>query len=72
MTDYNDYVQAINKIYEYLNIIKSKWNDQDNLNHIESIEEYKDLVVKMAELFKTPAPNPSTTDKNDKMEALGQ
>ncbi len=52
MQEYKYYVQAINKIYEYLNIMKSKWNDQDNHNYIESIEEYKSVVVKYADSFK--------------------
>ena len=52
MEDYKKYVQAVNKIYEYLNIMKSKWNDQDNHNYIESIEEYKPIVIKYADDFK--------------------
>lgn len=52
MQEYKQYVQAINKIYECLNIMKAKWDDQDNHNYIESIEEYKQIVIKYAEAFK--------------------
>ena len=52
MEDYKKYVQAVNKIYEYLNIMKAKWDDQDNHNYIESIEEYKPIVIKYADDFK--------------------
>ena len=53
MQEYKQYVQAINKIYECLNIMKAKWNDQDNHNYIESIEEYKQIVIKYADTFKS-------------------
>ena len=39
MSDYNKFVTAINKVFDYLNKMKAGWNDQDNLNYIESIEE---------------------------------
>ncbi len=52
MQEYKEYVQAVNKIYEQLNIMKTKWNDQDNHNYIESIEEYKPVVIKYADSFK--------------------
>ena len=52
MDDYKKYVEAVNKIYEYLNIMKTKWDSQDNYNYIESIEEYKPIVIKYADDFK--------------------
>lgn len=55
MREYKQYVQAINKIYECLNIMKTKFDDQDNHNYIESIEEYKQIVIKYAETFKIAA-----------------
>lgn len=71
MSDYNNYVQAINKIYECLAKMKSKWNDQDNYNYIESIEVYKDTVIKNANAFDSTSS--SITPKNDvQMEELGQ
>jgi hypothetical protein len=67
MSEYNQYVTAVNKIFDYLNKMKVGWNSQDNLNYIESIEEYKQIVASNVEIFKTPAPQ-----KNDSnLEALG-
>ena len=45
MSDYNDYITAVNKIFDYLAKMKAGWNNQDNMNYIESIEEYKELVL---------------------------
>ena len=42
MSDYNDYVTAVNKIFDYLNKLRTGWDSQDNISHIENIEEYKD------------------------------
>lgn len=52
MDEYNKYVTAINKIFGHIATIKANWPDQDNLNYIESIEEYKNVVKESAELFK--------------------
>ena len=53
MTDYNQYVTAINKIFDNLAKMKAGWNNQDNHNYIESIEEYKQVVANDANKFKT-------------------
>ena len=50
MTEYDNYITAINKIYEYLEIMKQKWNNQDNLNHIEELENYKQKIVETSKL----------------------
>lgn len=70
MQDYNNYVKCINKIYECLATMKAKWNDQDNCNYIESIDEYKEMVIRNAEIFKKEAPK--TSPNNANMEALGK
>lgn len=54
MSEYNQYVTAINKIFDYLTKMKAGWNSLDNLNYIESIEEYKQIVATSAEVFKHP------------------
>lgn len=64
MENYNNYVDAINKIFEYLEVMKKEFNDQDNLNYIASIEEYKDAIISNADLLKN-------TKKKMKVEALG-
>ena len=74
MKEYNEYVTAINKIFDYLAKMKAGWNSLDNLNYIESIEEYKQLVASSAENFKTtktpPKEDPETIRKR-RLEALG-
>lgn len=65
MSEYKDYVTAINKIFDYISKMKAGWNSQDNINYIESIEAYKQVVIGNAETFKTPAASPQ------KVEALG-
>ncbi len=53
MSEYNLYVKTINKIFENLEKMKIGWPNIDNLNYIESIEEYKKIISKNSELFKT-------------------
>ena len=56
MSDYNQFVMAVNKIYEITAKIKAGWKDQDNINIADSIEESKTTVVEAAKLFNTQAP----------------
>ena len=68
---YNQYVTAINKIFDYLNKMKTGWSSQDNKNYIESIEEYKQLLVKNAEKLKNTAPSKLVSNNVESLEALG-
>ncbi len=68
MSEYNEYVTAINKIYDYLAQMKAGWNNLDNHNYIESIEEYRQEVLDSSTLIKNSS---STSPKKDKMEVLG-
>lgn len=71
MNEYNQYVTAINKIFDYLAKMKVGWNSLDNRNYIENIEEYQQVVAKSAELFKdTSSPKKSENNKK-RLEALG-
>ena len=63
MSEYNEYVTAINKIFDYLAKMKAGWNSLDNVNYIESIEEYKQVITNSAEEIKT-------TKKEEKIESL--
>lgn len=67
MQDYNTYVTSINKIYDYLSKMKIGWTSLDNKNYIESIEEYKKIVIEKAEVFKTAPPK----EEIESLEALG-
>lgn len=66
MDNYNIYVTAVNKIFGYLETMKQNFSEQDNLNYIESIEEYKDAVIRNAEKLKNPQ-----QQSQQKVEALG-
>lgn len=62
MSEYNDYVTSVNKIFDYLNKMRAGWDSQDNISHIENIEEYKRVVVANVETFKHPAPMPQNEE----------
>ena len=72
MTEYKQYVEAVNKIFEYITVMRQDWPNPDNVSYIENIEQYKQLVIDSANLFSdkkmfTPAPS-----QNDiSMEELG-
>ena len=68
MSEYNDYVTAVNKIFDYLNKMRTGWDSQDNISHIENIEEYKRVVVSNVETFKKPAPMPVASEIEDSNE----
>jgi len=55
MDDYNAYVTAVNKIYDYVAKIKAGWTSQDNLAYIDKIEELKNAVTGCADEYKKPA-----------------
>lgn len=65
MDDYNSYVTAVNKIFDYLEKMKAGWDNQDNRNYISSIEEYKNVVISKAGEMKKPPkiqPKPTTPE----------
>jgi hypothetical protein len=65
MSDYNAYVTSVNKIFDYLSKMKVGWSSLDNKNYIESIEEYKQVVVQNADKFK------NEVQESKSLEALG-
>ena len=48
MNEYESYVTEINKIFSLLEKLKNSWTNNDNLNHIEDINEYKRAVIQAA------------------------
>lgn len=70
MSDYNQYITSINKIFDYLAKMKAGWNNLDNLNYIESIEEYKRTVINNADTFKNTKVE-KKSNKTSNLEALG-
>ena len=65
MSDYNAYVTSVNKIFDYLSKMKVGWSSLDNRNYIESIEEYKQVVIQKADEFK------NEVNEVETLEALG-
>lgn len=51
MSDYNKYVEAVNKIFEIAAKMRANYPDQDNISLIEAIEENKQVVISNAKLF---------------------
>ncbi|MBQ6497697.1 MAG: hypothetical protein IJI58_03175 [Bacilli bacterium] len=68
MSEYNQYVTAINKIFDYLAKMKAGWKTLDNHNYIESIEEYKQLVSNIATQIKNTG---TTQQESGEMGVLG-
>ena len=58
MSEYNQYITSVNKIFDYLSKMKAGWDALDNSNYISSIEEYKEVVISSLELFKKQQPAP--------------
>lgn len=52
MSDYNKYVEAVNKIYEIVAKMRVNYIDQDNIALLDQIEENKQVVIDSAKLFK--------------------
>ena len=51
MTEYEQYVDAVNKIYSYLEMMKTVWTDQDNISYLDNLETYKQVVINNANIF---------------------
>ncbi len=65
MTEYEQYVDSVNKIYGYLEVMKSVWQDQDNISYLDNLESYKQIVINNANIF-----DPNKKVSNE-MEELG-
>ncbi len=65
MTDYKKYVIAVNKIFEIIDKMKLSWTDQDNLNYLKKIEDYKDIVIETSKKI-------SQDEKDQQVEELGK
>ncbi len=65
MTDYKKYVIAVNKIFEIVDKMKLSWTDQDNLNYLKKIEDYKNIVIETSKKI-------SQDEKDQQVEELGK
>lgn len=69
MSDYNQFVLAVNKIFEITAKMKQGWKDQDNINIADSIEESKTTIVEAAKLFNTqPTAANTSTETSESVE----
>ena len=48
MNDYEKYVTEVNNIFSLLEKLKNSWTNNDSLNSIEEINEFKDAVIRGA------------------------
>lgn len=48
MKEYDTYVREVNNIFSILENLKNTWPNNDNLNHIEEINQYKRAVIQGA------------------------
>lgn len=71
MSDYNQFVLAVNKIFEITAKLKAGWKDQDNINIADSVEESKTAVVEASKLFNTQASTPPQEPQTLEEDAVG-
>lgn len=69
MSEYNQYVDAVNKIFEHISNLKLAIMDQDNLSAIENIESFKQIVIDNATMFSTSTNNTTKVEDDDVSEA---
>ncbi len=48
MKEYEIYVKEVNNIFSILEKLKNVWPNNDNLNHIDEINQYKRAVIQGA------------------------
>lgn len=73
MSEYNQYITAVNKIFDYLSKMKVGWDGLDNINYIASIEEYRQVVIDNLKLFKNPSqPNNPVKEENQPTQEINQ
>lgn len=64
--NYNDYANAINKIFECISKMKVAWPNPTNIANIEKIEEYRNVVVEKSKQVQVEL------SKKPQMEELGE
>ena len=69
MSEYNKYVEAVNKIFELVAKMRVNYPDQDNLALLESIEENKQIVITNAKLFNKQTQKVQTNPSNQLTQA---
>lgn len=57
MNDYEKYVTEVNTIFTILEKLKNGWTTNDNLTHIEQINEFRKEVIKGADYLEKKRKN---------------
>ncbi len=55
MNDYEKYVTEVNRIFSILEKLKNSWTNNDSLNTIEEINEFKNPVIQVASFLEKEA-----------------
>ncbi len=63
MSEYNEFVTAINKIFSSITTMKNKYTDKDNIEYLEKLISYQQQVIEISKTL------PQTTKS---VEELGQ
>ena len=68
MSDHEKYVTIINTIYDCTNKMRQAYDNPDNISHLDSIDEYKNKAIELAENFTKEV----NKEPQQEMEALGE
>lgn len=51
MNEYENYVKEINNIFSVIEKLKNSWSNNDSLNHIDEINQFKKIVIQGADFL---------------------
>ncbi len=51
MNEYENYVKEVNNIFSILEKLKNSWSNNDSLNHIDEINQFKKIVIQGADFL---------------------
>ncbi len=51
MNEYENYVKEVNNIFSILEKLKNSWSNNDSLNHIDEINQFKKIVIQSADFL---------------------
>lgn len=55
MNDYQKYVTEVNNIFSILEKLKNSWTNNDNLNNLDELDEFKSPVIEGANFLESLA-----------------
>lgn len=51
MNEYENYVKEVNNIFSIIEKLKNSWSNNDSLNHIDEINQFKKIVIQGADFL---------------------